>query len=94
MKLIFEAKKPFRYKRYFMGVCQDFDSEGYNLWFNHETRRWQQYDGISRCGTYAYIKTLKAFKRHIRKHSFYLKAGVVLRLCNKYVGQDVIYKVK
>lgn len=83
-----------------MGVMQDFDcpirAEG-SLWFKRSLDKWTIHDGessLAGCGTQCgQVRTLRAFKRHIKKHS-YLPAGTILRLCNRYIGYDVSYVFK
>lgn len=81
--LNFEAPVGTRFHRYFIWVNIDTDD---NLWWNTTKRVWEpmteEYD-YSNC---APCKTLKAFKRMLRKHPNIVGKAV---LVNRYVGHDV-----
>lgn len=66
MKLVFEAPYGRRLHRYFNGI----QLESYNnLWWSYDDKRWMPLKHIKGpASTSAPCKTLKAFKRHLRKH--------------------------
>lgn len=67
--LKFEAPRGLRLHRYFCGVTLTKATEG-NLWWNFERKKWEPYDDGVGCyrGTHAPCRTLRAFKRMLRKH--------------------------
>jgi hypothetical protein len=87
MELQFEAQKGTRLHRYFWAVTLTKGTEE-NLWWNRTISKWEPYRTNPRhlyC-THAPCKTLKAFKRMLRKFP-----GIQGRAClvNKYKGYDV-----
>jgi hypothetical protein len=84
--LEFEAPKGTRCHRYFDSVtCMCANS----LWWSDEDKKWVPLEdikdsGSSNCGP---VRTLKAFKRHLRKHPE-LK-GRRVTLASRYHGQNV-----
>ena len=55
-------------------------------WWNYDQRKWLP-DPSGACSNAKGCKTLKAFKRHLRKHPE-LKGQEVI-LCSRYVGYDI-----
>lgn len=64
MKIRYNAPKGYRVNRYMYGIsCSDmWWSDDLNMWFKRGERRPSTYTNIK------HINTLKAAKRHIRKH--------------------------
>lgn len=87
----YERQKPYRLKRYFVGIFALFDEKGNSYWYNYDLKRWE-YDTEAQWEKYSYsnlfgpCKTVRAFKRHLRKHP-YMRGK--LRLHNRYFGFDV-----
>lgn len=98
MELKFEAPKRERVHRYGNSITV-INTEHRYLWWSHEERRWvteeerkASYETSkvdlshsSHCGR---VRTLKAFKRHLRKHAEELRGAEVLWV-NRYVGHNV-----
>jgi len=82
----FEAPKGTRLHRYFWGVT--ITDSGTNLWWNHDLRKWEPLSAHPQdaYGTHAPCRTLRAFKRMLRK--FPELEGKVC-LVNRYIGYDV-----
>lgn len=83
----FEASKGERVHRYFWAVTLTEVTED-NLWWNTTLRKWEPYRTHKDHGysTHAPCKTLRAFKRMLRKHPEITGRCV---LVNKYKGLDV-----
>ena len=81
----FEAAKGERLHRYFLWVQASQD-----LWWSHKLKRWvTQDEAIKAGGNYsnsADCKTLKAFKRMLRKNPEIVGSAI---LVNKYEGFNV-----
>ena len=87
-ELVFDAPRGHRLHRYFIGVTIDFESS-LNLWWYPKMREWApsaEYPNEA-MSTHAKCRTLKAYKRMLRKHPVLVGRS---RLCNRYVGYDVI----
>lgn len=83
MELRFEAPKGKRLHRYFWAVT----SLNGELWWCHQNHTWVGYEEVFAGGsTHAPCKTLRAFKRMLRKHPKLVGNCV---LVNKYKGYDV-----
>lgn len=82
----FEAEKPYRLKRYFMGVVVTDLKD--NLWWNHTLGCWETLGSSAGCsyGTMAPCRTLAAFKRMLRKNP---EIQGRCSLVNRYIGYDV-----
>ncbi|KZX78266.1 hypothetical protein A3715_10385 [Oleiphilus sp. HI0009] len=80
----FEAEKGERLHRYFWGVTTNTPER---LWWNQDLKKWEEYP-TKNCNysTHAPCRTLRAFKRMLRKNPE-LKGRCVL--VNKYKGFDV-----
>jgi hypothetical protein len=96
--LEFEAPKVTRCHRYFMWVtCTCLDGyqirqqsipDGGSLWWSDNDKKWMRLEDIGGSGaTYCPVNTLKAFKRHLRKHPE-LK-GRRVTLASRYQGLNV-----
>lgn len=87
MALRFEAPLGQRDHRYFVGVCLDNPTEE-NLWWNFERGTWEPYDDGAGChrGTHAPCRTLRAFKRMLRKNPNIHGNAI---LCSRYRGYNV-----
>ena len=83
----FEAPAGERVHRYFWAVALTEITED-NLWWNRTIRKWEPYNTNKdhEYSTHAPCKTLRAFKRMLRKHPE-IKGRCVL--VNKYKGLDV-----
>ncbi len=83
----FEAPKGERVHRYFWAVTLTEITED-NLWWNTKLGKWEPYQANKDHGysTHAPCKTLKAFKRMLRKYPEIIGRCV---LVNKYKGLDV-----
>lgn len=89
-ELIFEAPKGQRLmSRYSSITIMDY---GENGWWIHDERRWGELCGKS-ASKHAPRKSVKAFKRHLRKHEKTL-AGREIVLYGRFVGHTVIVKWK
>lgn len=84
MKLRYEANKGQRIKYMFMGVC------AWGFWWLHKTRKWVGLDEANSYkedyGSHAPCKSVRAFKRMLRKHP-QIKGQAVL--VSRYVGHSV-----
>lgn len=86
IELQFDAPKGTRIHNRFLGVTVFTDAA---LWWGENDRRWGLF--VGRTGvlsSHASCRTVKAFKRHLRKHSEAL-AGCEVVLCSRFVGHDV-----
>lgn len=93
--IVFEFQAPVgqRINRYGLGVTI---MAGPNLWWSLHSRRWltqeaAQDEGHGYTNT-ARCRTLKAFKRHIRKHAAALD-GCEVCWVNRYVDHGVIARI-
>ena len=83
----YQKQKPYRLKRYFIGIQDTNNSH----WYNEDLKKWE-HESQAQFGKYSYsnrfkpCRTVRAFKRHIRKHP-YMKGK--LKLVNKYMGFEV-----
>lgn len=85
MPLQYEKPKGSRLKRYFLDIHTD-----QNYWYNCDLRRWEHQNEVewgkhiySNCAS---CKTVRAFRRHLRKNP---EMKGKLRLVNRYIGYDV-----
>lgn len=109
MKLRYEAPKRARYKSgktrfsngckasVFMHIDLDNTCNGPNYWYEYEVSdKWMLYDDIpeelSR-STCAPCKSVKAFRRKLKKWSKYLPKGTKFILASKIVGNDVYGRI-
>ena len=89
MNLIFQAPKRTRVHRYFMAYTTMGDSR---LWWDEINRVWvEETEPGGYYSTHAPCRTLKAFKRALRKHRGMLKGHYVV-LVNRFQGHDVEVK--
>ena len=84
MKLYFKFPKGDRVHRYFWAVCLRSRS----LWWNHDNRKWEPLNTTENCNysTHAPCKTVKAFKRMLRKNP-QIQGDAVL--VSRYIGYTV-----
>jgi hypothetical protein len=82
----FEAPKGRRLCRYFYDVTCYTPAGHESLWWYPDEQRWGKYVPGRDCSTHAPCRTLRAFKRHLRKHKN-LYGEIVL--VNLYAGFDV-----
>lgn len=83
MGLKYEKPKGQRIKRYGLGIHLRTS----NLWYNNNLKRWE----IPKFGKYEYsnyvrCKTVRAFRRHLRKNPN-IKGDAIL--VNRYIGYNV-----
>ena len=87
IELVFDAPKGTRIHNRFFGVAVFADEGG--PWWHDETRRWGPFNSANGVrSTHAPCRTLKAFKRHLRKHWRDL-SGCEVVLHSRFVGHDV-----
>ena len=83
VELKFEAPKGSRFHKRFLGVT----TFGKDIWWSDERRTWGP------CGpgtsSTAPCNSLKAFRRHLRKHADELKGAEVV-LISRYMDCDII----
>ena len=75
-----------RVNRYFFGITT-FD----DLWYCKDLDKWVSIDKVpdeSGCSNYKHCRTIKAFKRNLRKHPE-LQASGEVRLVSRYMGLNV-----
>lgn len=86
-KLEFDAPAGKRLAKRFIGV------NAYPLWWDEEYRRWVVSEEIAgRVGSNTcHVRSLKAFKRHLRKHPE-LRAAENVKFVSCFVGFDVYAK--
>jgi len=86
----FDAPVGERLGRYYLGISVR-DEDGSGLWWSRRDCRWYRsrdfpdHGGLS---SHAPCATVRAFKRHLRKHEAELR-GYIARLESRYVGHDV-----
>ena len=86
-KLEYEAPQGKRIARYFTGVTHFAPKTAESLWWFPSRRCWDVLgSGDPPYSTHAPCRTLKAFRRHLKKHSNLL--GEVV-LVNQYIGFNV-----
>jgi hypothetical protein len=90
INLHFEAPKGTRLHRYFWAVTL-IGEDKLNIWFNTTTKTWEQYRLNPEHGysTHAPCRTLKAFKRMLRKSPHITGKSC---LVNRYKGYDIYSK--
>ncbi len=83
----YEAKKGDRIRRYFWAVTLTKITDD-NLWWNSDDRRWEAYCSTkgARYSTHAPCRTLRAYKRMLRK---FPEIKGISCLVNKYKGYDI-----
>ena len=85
MRLKFDKPKGQRIKRGFYSV----EIEEVDWWWEEDSRTWKRIaDAIPPFVSNSPCKTVKAFRRHVRKHKKYM-GQVTFRLVSAYVGYDV-----
>lgn len=86
MKLKFDKPRGQRVMRRFHGIEI---VDGNDCWWDETNKKWDDISNIrGSCSNFFPCKTVRAFKRHIRKHSSYMGKGR-FRLASMYVGYDV-----
>ncbi len=88
IEFVYDAPPGERMARYGFGVQIDSQPGEYLRWV-HKERRWMAGHHGYACSNTAPCRTLKAFKRHIRRHAKDL-AGCKVRWVNRYMGCDVV----
>lgn len=85
--LIFEAEKRKRLMHRFCGITV---VDGGHLWWSCAERKWvaSPARGKGAMSSHAPCRTVKAFRRHIRKHVEELQ-GHRVTLCSRWIGHDV-----
>ena len=84
-----------------MGVTtMNYGPNGESYWWHDKAQQWLTRDqiverygeGQGGYGTHTFprlVRSVKAFKRFVRKHSAYLPAGIEFCLCSRYIGHCV-----
>lgn len=91
IELQFDAPKGQRMHRYGMGVTVMDDGDP--LWWDYEGRQWISGDdasarGIDVSSHVKPVRTLRAFRRHLRRHAEALRGRRVVWV-SRYMGNDV-----
>lgn len=74
-------------RRYFLWI----DTPG--LWWNESKRVWQEnIDDRHIFSSGCHCKTVRSFRKHLKKHPEL--NGKEIRLANRYVGQDIVVRVR
>ena len=90
MKVKYNRIRGHRLNKYFIGV------ENYSgkYWWSIEKQKWVEDNELEYHGCISNInsniKSVKAFKRHLRKWSKYMPEGTEFVFVSRYVGYDVI----
>jgi hypothetical protein len=92
MKLKYKTKKPNRIKSYgFMGI----DCDDVSLWWYYNVNKWDiNHTGYGYFSSNCPCNSIKAFRRRLKEWSKYVPSGTEFRLCSRWVGYDVIGKIK
>jgi len=86
IELQFDAPKGSRVHNRFLGVQIFTDTP---LWWGEKDRKWGLFVGrTGDLSSHATCRTVKAFKRHLRKHRHDL-AGCEVMLCSRFIGHHV-----
>lgn len=90
MKIKYDRTKGQRLTSRFHGVV--IEGGVCNFWWDEVDRKWRTIDECNKLGhsfrNLSPCRTVKAFKRHIRRHQPYIGKGL-FRLSSFYVGYDV-----
>lgn len=90
MKLNRLAPKLSRINYGFMGI----DCEILGMWWYPNENKWHESNGNMPCQSWCDCKSDKAFRRRLKQWSDYLPKGTTFRLTSRWVGHDIIGKIK
>lgn len=90
MKIDFDAPKGSRLNKNFYGITiYNKNNNEPNYWWDNIDKKWitNTSDTKNEFSNYCPCKSLKAFKRHVRKHMNHIN-NVEIRLSSNFVGYD------
>jgi len=89
MKLKYDAPKGRRIKRkWFYHIEVE---NGKYRWWDNVDKKWTDFTNTDHAHTIfgPVCRSVRAFRRHVRKHKNYMGSSCTFRLVSKYVGHDV-----
>jgi hypothetical protein len=88
--------KGLRYKHLYHSI--EIINSKLNYWWSEDKKMWVSWEERGEYSVlsnmFEYCRTERAFRRLLKKWKKYMPAGTQFRLIGKYVGQEIIGKIK